>query len=84
MRAGFVTTAYRNGVSDEDIMGNTRHSGLTTMRSYVRRRKLGGQAHRASSICAGGIGVEVLATPVFVDVLLENVTFCRVVAQGGR
>jgi integrase len=42
MRAGFVTTAYRNGVSDEEIMGHTRHRGLTTMRSYVRRAKLGG------------------------------------------
>ena len=41
MRAGFVTTAYRNGVSDEEIMGHTRHRSLTTMRSYVRRTKLG-------------------------------------------
>jgi integrase len=42
MRAGFVTTAYRNGVSDEEIMGHTRHRSLTTMRSYVRRAKLDG------------------------------------------
>ena len=42
LRAGFVTTAYRNGVSDEEIMGHTRHRSLTTMRSYVRRAKLGG------------------------------------------
>jgi len=41
MRAGFVTTAYRNGVRDEEIMGHTRHRSLTTMRSYVRRAKLG-------------------------------------------
>ena len=41
LRAGFVTTAYRNGVSDEEIMGHTRHRSLTTMRSYVRRAKLG-------------------------------------------
>jgi integrase len=41
MRAGFVTTAYRNGVLDEEIMGHTRHRSLTTMRSYVRRAKLG-------------------------------------------
>ena len=41
MRAGFVTTAYRTGVPDEEIMGHTRHSSLTTMRSYVRRGKLG-------------------------------------------
>jgi integrase len=40
LRAGFVTTAYRNGVSDEEIMGHTRHQSLTTMRSYVRRAKL--------------------------------------------
>ena len=40
LRAGFVTTAYRNGVPDEEIMGHTRHRGLTTMRSYVRRAKL--------------------------------------------
>ena len=41
MRAGFVTTAYRNGVPDEEIMGHTRHRSLTTMRGYVRRAKLG-------------------------------------------
>ena len=40
LRAGFVTTAYRNGVSDEDIMGHTRHRSLATMRSYIRRAKL--------------------------------------------
>ena len=44
MRAGFVTTAYRNGVSDEEIMGHTRHRSLTTMRSYVRRSKLAGSS----------------------------------------
>jgi integrase len=44
MRAGFVTTAYKNGVSDEEIMGHTRHRSLTTMRSYVRRAKLGSQS----------------------------------------
>ena len=37
----FVTTAYRNGVPDEEIMGHTRHRSLTTMRSYLRRAKLG-------------------------------------------
>ena len=41
MRAGFVTTAYKNGVSDEEIMGHTRHRSLATMRGYVRRAKLG-------------------------------------------
>ncbi len=40
LRAGFVTTANRNGVPDEGIMGNTRHRSLTTMWSYVRRAKL--------------------------------------------
>jgi integrase len=40
LRAGFVTTAYRNGVPDEEIMGHTRHRSLTTMRSYVRRARL--------------------------------------------
>ena len=42
LRTGFVTTAYRNGVSDKEIMGHPRHCSLTTMRSYVRRAKLGG------------------------------------------
>ena len=42
LRAGFVTTAHRNGVPDEEIMGHTRHRSLTTMRGYVRRAKLGG------------------------------------------
>ena len=40
LRAGFVTTAYRNGVPDKEIMGHTRHRSLTTMRTYVRRAKL--------------------------------------------
>lgn len=44
LRAGFVTTAYRNGVPDEEIMGHTRQRSLTTMRSYVRRAKLTGSA----------------------------------------
>jgi integrase len=44
LRAGFVTTAYRNGVPDEEIMGHTRHRSLTTMRSYIRRAKLSGSS----------------------------------------
>jgi integrase len=40
LRAGFITTAYKNGVPDEEIMGHSRHRSLTTMRSYVRRAKL--------------------------------------------
>ena len=40
LRAGFVTSAYRNHVPDEEIMGHSRHRSLTTMRSYVRRSKL--------------------------------------------
>jgi hypothetical protein len=35
-----VTTAYKNGVPDEQIMAHTRHRSLTTMRSYIRRAKL--------------------------------------------
>ena len=42
LRAGFVTTAYRTGVPDEEIMGHTRHRSLATMRGYVHRAKLGG------------------------------------------
>lgn len=41
LRAGFVTTAYRNGVSDEEIMGHTRHRSVAVMRSYVRCSKTG-------------------------------------------
>jgi len=41
LRAGFVTAAYRNGVPDEEIMGHSRHRSLTSMRTYVRRAKLG-------------------------------------------
>jgi hypothetical protein len=41
MRARFVTTAYKNGVPDEEIIGHTRHRSLTTMKGYVRRVKLG-------------------------------------------
>jgi len=44
LRAGFVTTAYRNGVPDEEIMGHTRHKSLITMRSYVRRAGLSGHS----------------------------------------
>jgi integrase len=51
LRAGFVTTAYRNGVPDEEIMGHTRHRSLTTMRSYVRRAKL------SSTSPAGKLGL---------------------------
>ena len=51
LRAGFVTTAYKNGVPDEEIMGHTRHRSLTTMRGYVRRAKL------ASKSPAGKLGL---------------------------
>lgn len=40
LRAGFVTTAYRNGVRDEEIMEHTRHRSYETMRRYIRREKL--------------------------------------------
>lgn len=42
LRAGFVTSAYANHVPDEEIMDQTRHKSLTTMRGYVRRAKLRG------------------------------------------
>ena len=51
LRAGFVTTAYGNGVLDEEIMRHTRHKSLSTMRSYVRRSKL------STSSPAGKIGL---------------------------
>jgi len=40
LRAGFVTSAYRANVPDEEIMGHSRHRSLATMRSYIRRSKL--------------------------------------------
>ena len=40
LRAGFVTTAYRNNIPDEEIMAHSRHRSLAVMRSYVRRSKL--------------------------------------------
>jgi hypothetical protein len=47
--AGFVTTAYRNGVPDEEIMGHTRHRSLNTMRNNVRRAKFS-QVSRAGKL----------------------------------
>lgn len=40
LRAGFITTAYGNGVSDERIMEHTRQKSLDTMRGYVRSARL--------------------------------------------
>ena len=40
LRAGFVTTAYRNEVRDEEIMEHTRHRSYETMRRYIRRATL--------------------------------------------
>ena len=40
LRAGFVTSAYRNDVPDEEIMAHSRHRSLTVMGSYVRRATL--------------------------------------------
>ena len=37
MRAGFVTTAYKNGVPDEEIMGHTRHRADVTRPVCLRR-----------------------------------------------
>lgn len=42
LRAGFVTSAYAAQVPDEEIMDQTRHKSLATMRGYVRRAKLKG------------------------------------------
>ena len=36
LRAGFVTQAYLNDASEFDIMRQTRHKSLTTMRRYIR------------------------------------------------
>jgi integrase len=44
LRAGFVTSAYAAAVPDEEIMGQTRHKHLETMRGYVRRARLAGGA----------------------------------------
>jgi integrase len=40
LRVGFITTAYHQGVRDEDIMRHTRHRDLRTMRGYVQRAGL--------------------------------------------
>jgi integrase len=57
LRAGFGTTAYGNGVPDEEIMGHARHHSLTTMRSYVRRAKL------SQSSPADKLGLKVMVQP---------------------
>ena len=40
LRAGFVISAFRANIPDEEIMGHSRHRSLATMRNYVRRSKL--------------------------------------------
>jgi site-specific recombinase XerD len=40
LRAGFVTQAYLNDASEFDIMRQTRHKSLTTMRRYIRDHTL--------------------------------------------
>ena len=40
LRAGFVTSAYRAQVPDEEIMGHSRHKSLATMPTYVRRSRV--------------------------------------------
>ncbi len=42
LRAGFVTAAYAAQVPDEEIMDQTPHKSLTTIRGYLRRAKLRG------------------------------------------
>jgi hypothetical protein len=41
MQVGVITTAYGNGVPDEDIVAHTRHGSPPTMRVYIWRGKLG-------------------------------------------
>jgi integrase len=62
LRAGFVTTAYRNGVPDEEIMGHTRHRSLTTMRSYGDGLNWARAVLRASWDCNRQISAITLAT----------------------
>ena len=50
LRAGFVTTAYRNGVPDEEIMGHTRHRSLTAMRATFGGPKLGQEESGAAEL----------------------------------
>jgi hypothetical protein len=57
LRAGRVTTADRNGVPDEAVMGHTRYRSLTTMRSYIRRTKLSRESP------AGKLGLQNDAMP---------------------
>ena len=40
LRAGFVTQAYLNDASEFDIMRQTRHKSLATMRRYIRDHTL--------------------------------------------
>ncbi len=41
LRAGFITSAYRAGASDVEIMEHVRHKSPEIMRGYVRRERLG-------------------------------------------
>jgi len=52
LRAGFVTSAYRNGVPDEEIMGHSRNRSLAVMRSYVRQFKLSHASPAGKSGCS--------------------------------
>ena len=47
LRSGFITEAYKAGISDEEIMGHTRHRSPTSMRGYVRRERLNGESPAA-------------------------------------
>jgi integrase len=44
LRAGFITEAFNAGLSDEEIMGHTRHQDVSSMRGYVRRERLSAAA----------------------------------------
>jgi hypothetical protein len=48
LRAGFVTTAYRNGVPDEEIMGHTRHRRLTQCAAMCDAPSSAGKVRPAS------------------------------------
>lgn len=40
LRSGFITSAHRRGVQEEQIMAQTGHTSPVTMRNYRRRAKL--------------------------------------------
>ena len=57
LRAGFVTQAYLNDASEFDIMRQTRHKSLTTMRRYIRDHTLFRKNAAAKWACSRGTPV---------------------------